>query len=46
MHLARLEMQAVLNAMLEQVDSLEVGEGTLAYNNVLRGFATLPVKFA
>jgi hypothetical protein len=31
--------------MVERVDRIEVGEPTYALNNVLRGFATLPVRF-
>jgi cytochrome P450 len=45
MHLARMEMRSLLKAMVERVDRIEVGEPTYALNNVLRGFATLPVRF-
>jgi cytochrome P450 len=45
MHLAQLEMQSLLTAMLQQVDDINVGEAELAYNNVLHGFSNLPVRF-
>ena len=43
MHLARMEMTALMNAMLDRVESFEVGEPTLSWNNTLRGYATLPM---
>lgn len=45
MQLARLEMKCILSAMLRKVAQIEVGEPTLAMNNVLRGFARLPMRF-
>lgn len=45
MHLARLEMEIVLGAVLRHVDRLEVDEPTFAYNNVLQGFKHLPMRF-
>ena len=45
MQLARLEMKSILTAMVRKVSRIEVGEPTLAMNNVLRGFSRLPVRF-
>jgi cytochrome P450 len=45
MHLARLEMRALLKAMVKRVVRIEADEPTYALNNVLRGFAALPVRF-
>jgi len=44
MHLARLEMEALLKALLKRVDTIEVGEPTVALNNTIYGFASLPVS--
>lgn len=44
LHLARLEMTALLEVMLEKVTRFEIGEPVLALNNVLRGLASLPVR--
>lgn len=46
MHLARMEMAALLKAMLPRVDRIEVGEPTIALNNTIYSFAELPVTFA
>lgn len=46
MHLAKLEMAAILKAMIAQVETIEVGEPTIVLNNTIRAYATLPVKFA
>jgi cytochrome P450 len=43
MHLARLEMTALITAFARRVSRFELGEPTRAVNNVLRGFARLPV---
>jgi cytochrome P450 len=43
MHLARLEMTALIAAFARRVGRFELGEPTRAVNNVLRGFARLPV---
>lgn len=43
MHLARLEITALITAMLDRIESFTVGEPTLARNNTLRGFQTLPM---
>lgn len=45
MHLARLEMEALLTAMVARVATIEVGEPTIALNNTIYAFATLPVAF-
>ena len=44
LHLARLEMTALLEALVEQVRLFVIGEPVLALNNVLRGLASLPVR--
>lgn len=44
LHLARLEMTALLEVLLEKVTRFEIGEPVLALNNVLRGLASLPVR--
>ena len=41
--LARLEGQAVLRALVARVDSIEVGEPTPVLNNLISGWASLPV---
>jgi len=45
MHLARLEMRALLKAMVARVDRIETGAPILSLNNVLRGFSSLPARF-
>ena len=44
LHLARLEMTALLEALVKRVARFEIGEPVLALNNVLRGLASLPVR--
>lgn len=44
LHLARLEMMALLEVLVEKVERFEIGEPVLALNNVLRGLALLPVR--
>ncbi len=44
LHLARLEMTALLEVLVERVASFKIGEPVLALNNVLRGLASLPVR--
>lgn len=44
MHLARLEMEILLAALIERVERIETGRPTLAWNNVLQGFAKLPAR--
>ncbi len=45
MHLARLEMRALLKAMVARVDRIETGAPVFSLNNVLRGFSSLPARF-
>lgn len=45
MHLARLEMELLLESIVRQVGALEAGEPRFAYNNVLQGFKNLPMRF-
>ncbi|MEM7282657.1 MAG: cytochrome P450 [Pseudomonadota bacterium] len=42
MHLARLEMESLLRALIHHVDTIQVGEPVPILNNVLQGFAALP----
>ncbi len=44
--LAKLELRATLDAMIEQVDTITVGEPVRKLNNVLRGMANLPASFS
>lgn len=44
LHLARLEMTALLEVLIEKVRSFDIGQPVLALNNVLRGLASLPVR--
>lgn len=44
MQLARLEIRSILTAMVNTVAGIEVGEPELALNNVLHGFAALPMR--
>jgi cytochrome P450 len=44
LHLARLEMTALLEVLVEKVRRFELGEPVLAVNNVLRGLKSLPVR--
>lgn len=44
LHLARLEMTALLEVLVERVACFEIGEPVPALNNVLRGLASLPVR--
>jgi cytochrome P450 len=43
MHLARLEMTALMKAFARRVSRFEPGEPVRAINNVLRGFESLPI---
>lgn len=45
MHLARLEMELLLQSLVRQVGALDAGEPRFAYNNVLQGFRSLPMRF-
>ncbi len=44
-HLAQLEMECLLEAMLESVSRIEVGKPKLSYNNSLRGYSELTATF-
>ncbi|MBR1089192.1 cytochrome P450 [Bradyrhizobium manausense] len=44
LHLARLEMTALLEVLVEKVRHFDIGEPVLALNNVLRGLTSLPVR--
>ncbi|MGW4370973.1 cytochrome P450 [Nocardia takedensis] len=44
-YLAKLELRAMLNAMIETVDTIAVGTPVRKLNNVLRGLAELPTTF-
>jgi cytochrome P450 len=43
-HMARLEISALLKALIKRVSRIEVGEPTLALNSLLRGYDALPIK--
>jgi cytochrome P450 len=43
MPLARLELRALLRALVRRVERFELGETERAVNNVLRGFRKLEV---
>ncbi len=45
MHLARLEMEVLLTALVRHVGRIEVDEPERLLNNVLQGFTTLPTRF-
>lgn len=44
-HLAKLEMQALLNAMVPRVARVEVGAPERLVNNTLQGISRLPARF-
>lgn len=44
MHLARLEMEILLATLIRKVERIETGRPTMAWNNVLQGFARLPAR--
>jgi cytochrome P450 len=45
MHLARLEMEVLLDAIIRHVGRIEVGTPKYLRNNVLQGFTSLPTRF-
>ncbi|MEM1402290.1 MAG: cytochrome P450 [Pseudomonadota bacterium] len=45
MHLARMEMEALLRALLKHVARIETEEPEPILNNVLQGFGALPTRF-
>jgi cytochrome P450 len=44
--LARIELKAVLDSLLEHVETITVGEPVRKINNVLRGLRSLPTSFS
>jgi len=46
MHLAQLEMEAILNAMLSRVGEISTGEPTVKMNNTICAYEQLPCSFA
>lgn len=44
MHLARLEMEVMLEALLEKVDHIEVGTSEFSSSRGLYGFDHLPMR--
>lgn len=44
MHLAKMQMTAILGALLEQVEYFETGTPIINQNNVLRGYDSLPLS--
>jgi cytochrome P450 len=44
-HLAKIEMQALLRAMVERVQTIEVGTPQRLHNNTLQGVAHVPARF-
>jgi cytochrome P450 len=44
-HLAQMEMIALLEAMIPRVKAIETGEPTVALNNTIYAFASLPAAF-
>jgi cytochrome P450/ferredoxin-NADP reductase len=45
MHLAQLEMVALLKAIIPRVKEISIGEPTVALNNTIYGFSNLPCRF-
>mgnify|MGYP003627883405 CR=1 FL=1 len=43
MHLARLEMEAILTALINRVSKMEAGDPVRIINNAAQGFETLPL---
>ena len=46
MHLAKLEMEVLLEALLDQVKTIEVGEPIIGSNQGLYGFESLPLRLS
>ncbi|OYX41564.1 MAG: hypothetical protein B7Z02_15250 [Rhodobacterales bacterium 32-67-9] len=44
MHLAKLEITALLEAMLDRIDYFETDEPTICLNNTLRGYEAMPMR--
>lgn len=45
LHLAKLEMNALVRAMVPQVSAVETGEPGRLLNNTLQGISRLPARF-
>lgn len=45
MHLAQLEMEALLRAMIPRIGSFELGQSAIALNNSIRAFSALEIMF-
>lgn len=43
-NLARLEMMAILTALLDQIEVMEIGEPVYAFNNLLRMLHSMPIR--
>ena len=46
MHLALMEMTAILESMIAHVNTIEVGTPKIAMNNTICAFSTLPSRFS
>ncbi len=46
MHLAKLEMEVLLQALVEHVESIEVGEPIIGSNQGLYGFDAVPIRLS
>lgn len=46
MHLAKLEMEVLLEALLDQVETIEVGEPAVGCNQGLYGFDSVPLRLS
>lgn len=44
MHLARLQIQSLLKAMVPRVAAFDVGEPVIGMNNTIYGFASMPMR--
>jgi cytochrome P450 len=42
-HLARLEMEAILTALIGRVRAMDAGDAVRIINNSAQGYATLPL---
>lgn len=45
MHLAMMEIEALLRAMIPRVETIRVGKPVPTYNNTIHGFATMRTEF-
>ncbi len=44
LHLARIEMRALLTAMVPRINRFHVGDPEIALNNTIRGYSALPTR--